>query len=92
LKKAMGDPQQPKATQVPVPVRARVPVMGQPPRPDEMPRPLMMVDPPARDHRPLMRAAPGAFHGDFHAELARLLWCAAFVLGVVVVLARLATG
>lgn len=73
------------------PQPAHVPVMGRPPRPGEATRPLMMVEPSRHDHRPLMKAPPGAFdHNSFHAELTRLLWCAVFVLTLVVLLARAA--
>lgn len=65
--------------------------MGRPPRPGESARPLMMVEPFRNNQRPLMKAPPGAFeHLGFHAELTRLLWCAVFVLTLVVLLARAA--
>ena len=57
-----------------------VPVMGQPPRAEHMARPLMM-------------AAPGAFeHTRVEVEITRFLWCVAFVLALVLSLARVATG
>ncbi len=85
----MRDAHEPTRTPVPV----YVPVMGRPLRPEEMPRPLMMVQPLRHDHRPLMQAAPGTFAlAGLHRELTRMLWCIAFVLGVVVLLVRLAGG
>lgn len=57
-----------------------VPVMGQPPRAEDMARPVMM-------------AAPGAFaHMRVEVEITRFLWCVAFVLALVLSLARVATG
>lgn len=92
LKKQVNESHQ-QPTPVPVPVRIQVPVMGRPPRPEEMPRPLMMVQAPPRFHRPLMKAAPGAFsRADIHAELTRLLWCAVFVLAAVLLLVRAVAG
>lgn len=65
-------------TVTPAPEPVYVPMMGQPPRPEHMSRPLMM-------------AAPGAFaHTGLEVELTRLLWCAAFVLALVLSLARIA--
>lgn len=64
----------------PAPQQVYVPVMGRPPRVEDMARPLMM-------------AAPGAFaHTRVDVELTRFLWCVAFVLALVISLARVATG
>ena len=77
LKKWMNDPARAMA---PVPEPVYVPMMGRPPRVEDMARPMMM-------------AAPGAFaHARLEVEVTRLLWCAAFVLALVLVLARMATG
>jgi len=64
----------------PAPEQLYVPVMGQPPRVEDMARPLMMP-------------APGAFaHTRIDIEITRLLWCVAFVLALVLSLARAAAG